>query len=180
MFTQELFAAHKPIHSMLMVDANDQGDKMPSAVRFKKYANRRLYDTEQSTYVTLTQLADYIRAGREVIIVDAKSGEDVTAFTLTQIVLEEVKNKNALLPVPLLHLIIRYGDNLMAEFFEKYLHQIFKNFVAHKKAMDGQFQQWIELGLNMTQSAQKNFSGINPFHSFFDPFGQHTEKDKKE
>ena len=152
---------------------------MPSAVKFKKYANRRLYDTEQSKYVTLPQLADYIRAGREVIIVDAKSGEDVTAFTLTQIVLEEAKNKNALLPVPLLHLIIRYGDNLMAEFFEKYLHQIFKNFVAHKNAMDGQFQQWIELGLNMSQAAQKSFSGINAFQNFFDLFGQHTEKDKK-
>ena len=152
---------------------------MPSAVKLKKYANRRLYDTEQSTYVTLIQLADYIRAGREVIIVDAKSGEDVTAFTLTQIVLEEAKNKNALLPVPLLHLIIRYGDNLMAEFFEKYLQQIFTNFVAHKKAMDGQFQQWIELGLNMSQAAQKSFSGINPFQNFFDPFGQQTENDKK-
>ena len=152
---------------------------MPTAVKFKKYANRRLYDTEKSAYVTLPQLAGYIRAGREVIIVDAKSGEDVTAFTLTQIVLEQAKNKNALLPVPLLHLIIRYGDNLMAEFFEKYLDQIFKNFVAHKNAMDNQFQQWIELGLNMSQAAQKSLSGINPFQNFFDSFGQQTEKDKK-
>ncbi len=152
---------------------------MPPPVVLKKYANRRLYDTEKSAYVTLNQVADDIRDGREVTIIDAKTGEDVTAFILTQIVLEEAKNKNALLPVPLLHLIIRYGDNLMGEFFEKYLLQVFQNFVAHKQAMDGQFQQWIEMGLDMSKAAQKSFTGINPFQTFFDPFGQHTDKKKK-
>ena len=93
---------------------------MPQTVVLKKYANRRLYDTEKSTYVTLKQVADYIHDGRQVRILDAKSEEDVTAFILTQIVLEEAKNKNALLPAPLLHIIIRYGDNLLGEFFEKY------------------------------------------------------------
>ena len=153
---------------------------MPQTVILKKYANRRLYDTEKSVYVTLNQVADYIRDGRTVAIIDAKSKEDVTAFTLTQIILEEAKNKNALLPVPLLHLIICYGDNLLGEFFEKYLHQIFQNFVTHKQAMDGQFQQWIEMGLNMSQAAQKSFSGMNPFQPFFEPFGHSaSKKDKK-
>jgi len=153
---------------------------MPQNVVLKKYANRRLYDTEKSVYVTLNQVADYIRDGRSVAIIDAKTEEDVTAFILTQIVLEEAKNKNALLPAPLLHLIIRYGDNLLGEFFEKYLHQIFQNFVTHKQAMDGQFQQWIEMGLDMSQAAQKSFSEINPFQSFFDPLGRSAQKkDKK-
>ncbi len=153
---------------------------MPQTVILKKYANRRLYDTEKSVYVTLNQVADYIRDGRNVAIIDAKTKEDVTAFTLTQIILEEAKNKNALLPVPLLHLIICYGDNLLGEFFEKYLHQIFQNFVTHKQAMDGQFQQWIEMGLNMSQAAQKSFSGMNPFQSFFESFGRSaSKKDKK-
>ena len=143
---------------------------MSEPVVLKKYANRRLYDTEKSTYVTLQQVAEYIRSGRFVAIHDAKTGEDVTAFILTQIVLEEAKNKNALLPAPLLHMIIRYGDNLLGEFFEKYFHQIFQNFVTHKQAMDGQFQQWIEMGLNMSQAAQKGFADLNPFQRFFDPF----------
>ena len=152
----------------------------PKNVVLKKYANRRLYDTEKSVYVTLNEVAAYIREGVDVSIVDAKTKEDVTAFTLTQIILEEAKSKNALLPVPLLHLIIRYGNNLLGEFFEKYLHQIFQNFVTHKQAMDGQFQQWIEMGLNMSQSAQKNFPGLNPFQTFFDPFGgEHQKKDEK-
>lgn len=146
----------------------------------KKYANRRLYDTEKSVYVTLHEVSAYIRDGLEVSIIDAKTKEDVTAFTLTQIILEEAKSKNALLPVPLLHLIIRYGNNLLGEFFEKYLHQIFQNFVTHKQAMDGQFQQWIEMGLNMSQAAQKSFPGLNPFQPFFDPFsGDAPKKDEK-
>ena len=153
---------------------------MPHTAELKKYANRRLYDKEKSAYVTLNQVAEYIRDGREVVILDAKTGEDVTAFTLTQIILEEARNKNALLPVPLLHLIIRYGDNLLSEFFEKYLHQIFQNFVAHKQAVDGQFQQWIEMGLNMSHTAQRNFSEMNPFKPFFDPFSRSgSKKDKK-
>ena len=150
---------------------------MPQTVILKKYANRRLYDTEKSAYVTLKQVSDYIRNGRQVRILDAKTKEDVTAFILTQIVLEEAKNKNALLPAPLLHVIIRYGDNLLGEFFEKYFHQIFNNFVSQRQAMDGQFQQWIEMGLNMSDAAQKGFASINPFQGFLDSF---NPTDKKE
>jgi polyhydroxyalkanoate synthesis repressor PhaR len=156
-----------------------RGDHMePRSVVLKKYANRRLYDTEKSIYVTLHEVSAYIRDGADVLIIDAKTKEDVTAFTLTQIILEEAKNNNTLLPVPLLHLIIRYGDNLMGEFFEKYLQQIFRNFVTHKQAMDDQFQRWIEAGLNMSQATQKSFSEFNPFQPFFDPFGGDHKKKK--
>jgi len=58
----------------------------------KKYANRRLYDTEKRIYVTLQQVVDLIRQGRQVKVIDAKTKEDVTAYTLTQIVLEESKS----------------------------------------------------------------------------------------
>jgi len=92
-------------------------------LRLKKYGNRRLYDTARSTYVTLNQVADIIKQGTDVEVVDAKTQEDVTAFILTQIVLEQARRKNALLPVELLHLIIRYGENLLQEFFQKYLEQ---------------------------------------------------------
>ncbi len=153
---------------------------MPPSVVLKKYANRRLYDTEKSRYVTLHQVADYIREGRLVSVIDAKTKEDVTAFILTQIILEQAKNKNALLPVPLLHMIIRYGDNVMAEFLEKYFSPIFQNFVAHKKAMDNHFQQWVEMGLNMSDAAQKGFAGMNPFQPFFTPPRPSTDKNQEE
>ncbi len=150
---------------------------MDRKIVLKKYANRRLYDTEKSAYVTLNQLSEYIKEGRQVAVYDAKTKEDVTAFILTQIVLEEAKNKNALLPAPLLHLIIRYGDNLLGEFFDKYFHQVFQNFVNHKQAVDGQFQQWLEMGLNMSEAAQESLKGINPFQPFFDPLGKRPKKE---
>lgn len=153
---------------------------MDDTLILKKYANRRLYDTEKSAYVTLEQLADCIRQGRIVQIVDAKTKDDVTDYILTQIVMEEAKNKKALLPVPALHMIIRYGDNLMGEFFEKYFNQTFQNFVSHKQAVDSQFQKWIEMGMNMSQTARQNLSDINPFHSFIDPFVGKGENDDKE
>lgn len=143
---------------------------MEQPVVLKKYANRRLYDTEKSVYVTLGDVADYIRSGRQVAIQDAKTKEDVTAFILTQIVLEAAKKNNALLPVPFLHQIIRYGDNLLGEFVEKYLALIFQNFVNHKQAMDHQFKQWLEMGMGMSEATQKRFMGINPFRSVFDAF----------
>jgi polyhydroxyalkanoate synthesis repressor PhaR len=153
---------------------------MSDAVVLKKYANRRLYDTEKSAYVTLSEVADYIREGRQVQIFDAKSRENVTAFTLTQIVLEQAKNKNALLPEAVLHMIIRYGDNLLGEFFEKYFIQTFQNFVMHKQSVDKQFQQWLEMGMNMSKSAQKGFSTMNPLQPFFNAFDSDAAKDDEE
>ncbi len=152
---------------------------MPDNVKLKKYANRRLYDTEKSEYVTLNQVADLIRQGRQVEIIDAKTNEDVTAFILTQIILEEAKNKNFLLPVPVLHLIIQYGDNVLGEFFEKYLQQMIQTYLAHKQAMDEHFNKWLEMGLDFSNTAQKTMTGLTPFKSFFDQFSQMAGKDKK-
>jgi polyhydroxyalkanoate synthesis repressor PhaR len=152
---------------------------MPNKVKLKKYANRRLYDTEKSEYVTLNQVADLIRQGRQAEIIDAKTSEDVTAFILTQIILEEAKNKNFLLPIPVLHLIIQYGDNILGEFFEKYLQQMIQTYLAHKQAMDDHFEKWLEMGLDYSSMAQKTMAGLTPFKSFFDQFSQMADKEKK-
>jgi polyhydroxyalkanoate synthesis repressor PhaR len=137
-------------------------------VVLKKYSNRRLYDTGRSIYVTIAQVAELIRSGREVKVVDAKTEEDVTAFILTQIILEEAKKKNTLLPVPLLVLIIRYGDNILQEFFEKYLEQTVKNYLAYRGEMDRQFGKWLELSKGFSDMAGKALSGIEPFRSMFE------------
>ena len=153
---------------------------MPNKVKLKKYANRRLYDMEKSAYVTLNQVADLIRQGRQVEVMDAKTKEDVTAFILTQIILEEAKNKNFLLPIPVLHLIIQYGDNILGEFFEKYLQQMITTYVAHKNAVDVQFKRWLEMGLDYSNMAQKTMTGLTPFKSFFDQFSSFSDKQKQE
>ncbi len=86
----------------------------------KKYSNRRLYDTEESRYVTMEELADKIRRGGEPRIVDAKTDEDLTQVTLTQIIIEG-RGASRLLPVPLLVQLIRMGDDALAEFFGRYV-----------------------------------------------------------
>lgn len=152
---------------------------MSDKVKLKKYANRRLYDMEKSAYVTLNQVADLIRQGRQVEVVDAKSKEDVTASILSQIILEEAKNKNILLPVPVLHLIIQYGDNVLGEFFEKYLQQMIQTYLAHKHAVDDQFKKWLELGMDFSKITQKTMAGITPFKSFFDQFSSLSGKQEQ-
>jgi polyhydroxyalkanoate synthesis repressor PhaR len=86
----------------------------------KKYGNRRLYDTENSVYVTMDELTDKIRKGSDVTIIDAKTGEDLTQATLTQAIVEG-RNGSRYLPVPLLHQLLRLGDDALAEFFNRYV-----------------------------------------------------------
>ena len=98
----------------------------------KKYSNRRLYDTEESRYITLDELTGKIRAGEDVQIIDAKSGDDLTQTTLTQLILEGPGA--GLLPVPLLHRLIRMQDDALAEFFSKYVSNALDFYLA---ARDG-------------------------------------------
>lgn len=92
---------------------------MPT-VLVKKYGNRRLYDTQDSRYVTLDELAAKIRTGTDMRIIDAQTGEDLTQATLTQIVLE-TGNAAKFLPVQLLTQMIRLSDDALAEFFSRYV-----------------------------------------------------------
>jgi polyhydroxyalkanoate synthesis repressor PhaR len=154
---------------------------MKEKILLKKYTNRRLYDTGKSMYVTLNQVAEMVKNGNEIEVVDAKTREDVTAFILTQIILEEARKKNALLPVPLLHLIIRYGENVLQEFFNKYLQQIISNYLEFKKAVDEQFSKWIDVGMDYSDIAQKTLTELSPFHSFFNQFSKKpSDPDNKE
>lgn len=139
-------------------------------IQLKKYSNRRLYDTEKSVYVTLIEVAEMVKMGRWVSVTDVDSGEDVTAFTLTQIVMEEAKKKNALLPVPLLHLVIRYGENELSEFFSKYLEKMIKSYLSYKNVADEHFNKWLEMGATMTGASTSPFTAENPLQSFFKQF----------
>jgi polyhydroxyalkanoate synthesis repressor PhaR len=143
---------------------------MPERVLLKKYANRRLYDTEKSAYVTLTQVADMIREGRQVQVVDAKTGEDMTAFILTQIIVEEARNNNSLLPVTLLHLIIQYGETVLNEFFDKYLELTIRNYLSYKATLDQQFRTWLDMGKDLFAKAPTPISPFSTLDSLFEFF----------
>ena len=143
---------------------------MSNLIVLKKYANRRLYDTQQSVYVTLSDVADIIRQGKTIKAIDAGTKEDVTAFVLTQIILDEAKNKNALLPAPLLHMIIRYGENVLHECFENYLEKTINAYVTYKGKVDEQFKTWLEVGMDLSEISQQSLTRLNPFQAFFDQF----------
>ena len=150
---------------------------MAEKLLYKKYGNRRLYDTAKSSYVNLEDITRAIRADHQVQVLDAKTGEDVTAFILTQVILEESRKKNFLLPVPLLHLLIRFGENILNDFFQQYLEQILNNYLSYRSVTDNQFKKWLDLGIDYSA-----INPINPFKPFFDifpPAAGAGEEDKK-
>jgi len=152
---------------------------MSEKLLLKKYSNRRLYDTEKSAYVTLDDVLQAIRRGRIVEVVDAASGENMTAFILTQIIMEESRKKNSLMPVNLLHLIIQYGENILGEFFEKYLEQTIKNYLSYKTMTDDQFRKWLDLGMDLSSLTTQPITSLPVFRSFFDPFHEPEPSSRK-
>jgi polyhydroxyalkanoate synthesis repressor PhaR len=100
----------------------------------KKYGNRRLYDTTESRYITLDELTDRIRDGEEARVVDAKTGQDLTQLTLTQVIIE-TRGAGHLLPVPLLHQLIRLKDDALAEFLGRYVTWALEMYLQAKQGM---------------------------------------------
>jgi polyhydroxyalkanoate synthesis repressor PhaR len=113
-------------------------------VTIKKYANRRLYDTESSTYITLDRLAAMIREGRDFEVVDAKTGDDITHQVLTQIIVdEEARGGATLLPVNFLRQLIGlYGGSMQAavpQYLDAAMDAFQKNQEAMREALSGKF-----------------------------------------
>lgn len=79
----------------------------------KRYGSRKLYDTEESRYVSLEEIGDWVRAGQQIQVVDNQSGEDVTAHTLTQVILEEGRRGGAAFSADFLHDLIRRGERVV-------------------------------------------------------------------
>ena len=105
----------------------------PTTLVIRKYGNRRLYDTTASRYVNLEDIAGFIREGRDVQVVDAKTGQDLTRVTLTQIITEEAKNKPTGLPLELLRQVIVASDEVRQGFVTWYLKSAFD---AYQKVQD--------------------------------------------
>jgi len=103
--------------------------KMKSApVLIKKYGNRRLYDSTNSQYVNLDDIAGLVRDGKQVQVVDAKTGQDLTRVTLTQIITEDAKEKQTGLPLELLRQLIVASDEVRQEFVMWYLKSAFDTY----------------------------------------------------
>jgi len=109
--------------------------KSTGKVTIKKYANRRLYDTESSSYITLDKLATMIREGREFEVLDAKSGEDITHQVLPQIIVDEEARGSTLLPVNFLRQLIGLYGGSMQGAVPAYLDAAMDAFKANQNAM---------------------------------------------
>ena len=131
------------------------------AVVIKKYSNRRLYDTGDSRYITLDELAQKIRSGLDVRVVDAKSHEDLTQQTLTQIILEN-RRASRLLPVPLLMQLIRMQDDDLAEFFGKYMSWAMDLYNQAKRGAQAMapFNPFANLPFSAANTLARMFSGM--------------------
>ncbi len=114
---------------------NETAQPMPQPVIVKKYANRRLYNTESSSYITLENLAEMVRKDRDFVVYDAKSGEDITRSVLTQIIVEEEGKGNALLPTNFLRQLIGVYGTDMPNLMPKYLEQAMANFLRQQESM---------------------------------------------
>jgi polyhydroxyalkanoate synthesis repressor PhaR len=114
-------------------------------VTIKKYGNRRLYDTSTSQYINLEKIATLVRNGKEVRVVDAQTGKDLTRVTLTQIIVEDAKDEPTGLPLALLRQLIVASDRVGREFVMWYLNSAFSAY--HK------VQESLQSGLSEVRSA---------------------------
>ncbi len=145
-----------------------------SATVIKKYANRRLYNTATSTYVTLDDLAQMVKAGADFLVYDAKSGEDITRSVLTQIIFEE-ENKGAqtLLPVNFLRQLISvYGDSMQG-LVPGYLEFSLDSLMKDQEKLRKQMLDAAGVGdafKGMEDHAKRNMAMFNDAMKMFNPF----------
>ena len=132
----------------------------PPPLLIKKYSNRRLYDTGESRYVTVEELATKVRGGTDVRVIDAQTGDDLTQSTLTQIILES-RGAGRLLPVPLLFQLIRMGDDALAEFMSRYLAFALETYLQAKQGAQslGPFSTLGQLPLQATSALARVLLG---------------------
>src|SRR6201997_611861 len=132
-----------------------------SAILIKKYGNRRLYDTAGSRYVNLEDLAALVRAGKDVRIVDAKTGRDLTRITLTQIITEDAKDKPTGLPLELLRQLIIASDEVRQEFVMWYLKSALDTYQKVQDAVQSRLGE-VQSAILSPMDMMKKFLGTVP------------------
>jgi polyhydroxyalkanoate synthesis repressor PhaR len=159
----------------------DAGTTQVPPVVVKKYANRRLYNTESSSYITLENLAEMVRAGRDFVVYDAKTGDDITRGVLTQIIVEEEGKGHNLLPTNFLRQLIGFYGGAMQGVVPGYLDQAMKAFTQHQEQMKetmrktvGSMSSLFPFG-NIEEIGRQNMAMIDRAWSMFTPFKPGSE-----
>ena len=152
----------------------ESGPAEPPVV-VKKYANRRLYNTESSSYVTLEDLAVMIRAGRDFVVYDAKSGDDITRSVLTQIIVEEEAKGKNLLPESFLRQMIGLYGNKMGQLVPGYLEFAMSGFAKQQETWRRGMEtatlgfKPFEMPFDLTELGQRNMAMMERAMSLFTP-----------
>lgn len=137
-------------------------------VIIKKYANRRLYNTSSSSYITLDDLSKMTREGTDFKVVDAKSGDDITHSILTQIIMDEEANGEHMLPVSFLRDLIAMYGNSMQSMMPHYLEAAMVNFRENQSKLHETFRQ--NIGSNpLTKLAETNIAMMRAATQAFIP-----------
>ena len=150
-----------------------ENEKAP--ITIKKYANRRLYNTGTSTYVTLEDLATMVKAGEDFVVYDAKSGDDITRSVLAQIIFEqENKEGQSLLPITFLRQLIRFYGDSMQMLVPRYLEQTMQSFTGQQdKFREQMAQAFGASGLGpIEEQARRNMEMFEKAFAMFTPFAR--------
>ena len=151
--------------------------KTEAPVVIKKYANRRLYNTQTSSYVTLDHLASMVKEGTEFEVRDARTGEDITRSVLTQIIFEEEAKGQSLLPIKFLRQLIRfYGDSLQS-FVPGYLDMSMDGFTKNQEAMRNRLAEAFGGSTQVIENmTRQNMAMFERAMQMFSPFAARGHK----
>jgi polyhydroxyalkanoate synthesis repressor PhaR len=126
----------------------------------KRYGNRRLYNTETSSYVNYQDVIKLIRDGNDIQVIDSRTKHDVTKSVLMQVIFEEEKNHKNLLPVQFLFQLIRSQEEAAQDFFKNYLASSFEAYLKTKEEFDRRFRGLLEMSASAPQLLEKFIPGM--------------------
>src|ERR1700761_3576160 len=160
-----------------IMQMNETAAQPAQPVIVKKYANRRLYNTESSSYITLDTLAEMVRKDRDFVVYDAKSGEDITRSVLTQIIVEEEGKGNAMLPTNFLRQLIGFYGGNVQNMVPRYLEQALNNFSRQQETMRETMSKTLSpfMPPGIEDMSRKNLAMMERAMHLFTPFYREGE-----
>lgn len=143
-----------------------KSDRDAGRILIKRYGNRRLYNTETSSYVNYQELIKLIRDGHDVKVIDSRTKADVTKAVLMQVILEEEKNQSVL-PVSFLFQLIRARESAVQDFFKNYLSSSFEAYLKTKEEFDRRFRGFLQMSSTSPQLWEKLVPGADAIKEFW-------------
>lgn len=131
----------------------------PDELIIKRYGNRRLYNTETRSYVNYEELAKIVRDGQDIKVVDSTTKEDVTKAVLIQLILEEEKNNQTVLPTQFLFQLLRSREDSMQDFIKNHLSASFDAYLRTREEFDKRFRSVLEMAVSAPQMWEKLIPG---------------------